>query len=176
MARRHPRLQIHACYSDRFVDLIAEGYDCAIRIGTLEDSNLIAKRIGALFGKFVASPEYIEAHGSPETPEQLLAHEALMQGNEPWQFMDGDKIVTVRPQGRFKADNGAALVSTCALFESLLNPATCSAAAACACRRRFQASRRARRERGRSSTVREITTAGTPLRVRRKAASTRGYP
>lgn len=110
MARRHPRLQIHACYSDRFVDLVAEGYDCAIRLGTLEDSNLIAKRIGALVGKCVASPEYVEAHGSPETPEQLLEHEALMQGTEPWQFMDGDEIVTVRPQGRFKADNGAALV------------------------------------------------------------------
>lgn len=111
MARRHPLLQIHTCYSDRFVDLITEGYDCAIRVGYLQDSNLVARRVGAIYGKFVASPDYIKAHGAPETPEELLAHEALMQGTESWQLMDGDKIITVRPQGRFKADNGIALVA-----------------------------------------------------------------
>lgn len=114
MARRHPRLQIHTCYSDRFVDLIAEGYDCAIRVGYLQDSNLVARRVGPIFGKLVASPDYIKAHGSPETPEELVAHEALMQGTEAWHFMDGDKTVTVRPQGRFKADNGTALVAAVA--------------------------------------------------------------
>jgi DNA-binding transcriptional LysR family regulator len=41
----------------------------------------------------------------------MLAHEALMQGTETWQLMNGDKVITVRPQGRFKADNGAALVA-----------------------------------------------------------------
>jgi len=111
MARRHPRLHIQTCYSDRFVDLIAEGYDCAIRVGYLQDSNLIARRIGAVHGKLVASPDYVKAHGSPETPEELLAHQALMQGTEAWQLTDGDKIITVRPQGRFKADNGTALVA-----------------------------------------------------------------
>lgn len=110
MALLHPRLHIHTCYTDRFVDLIAEGFDCGIRVGTLEDSNLVAKRIGPIYGKCVASPAYIEAHGSPETPEELLSHEALMQGTEAWQFMDGDKMVTLHPQGRFKADNGIALV------------------------------------------------------------------
>jgi len=110
MALRHPQLQIQTSYSDRFVDLIAEGYDCAIRVGTLQDSNLIAKRVGPLYGNFVASPAYIEAHGSPETPEELVTHEALMQGMETWQVMDGDKTITIRPQGRFKADSGGALV------------------------------------------------------------------
>lgn len=111
MARRHPKLHIQTSYSDRFVDLIAEGYDCAIRVGYLQDSNLVARRIGAINGKLVASPDYIKAHGAPETPEELVAHQALMQGVESWQFLDGDKIITVRPQGRFKADNGPALVS-----------------------------------------------------------------
>ncbi|MHB0767284.1 LysR family transcriptional regulator [Bradyrhizobium sp. 1.29L] len=110
MGRRHPHLQIQTCYSDRFVDLIAEGYDCAIRVGYLQDSNLIARRVGPVYGKLVASPDYIKTHGSPESPEELVAHEALMQGTEAWQLMDGDKIITVRPQGRFKADNGTALV------------------------------------------------------------------
>lgn len=111
LARRHPQLHVQTCYSDRFVDLIAEGYDCAIRVGYLQDSSLIARRVGPIHGKLLASPDYIKAHGAPETPEQLVGFEALMQGTETWQFMDGDKIITVRPQGRFKADNGAALVA-----------------------------------------------------------------
>ncbi|MBR1132397.1 LysR family transcriptional regulator [Bradyrhizobium iriomotense] len=109
MARRYPQLHVHAAYSDRFVDLIAEGFDCAIRVGYLPDSNLIARRVGPISGKLVASPGYIKAHGAPETLDELIAHEALMQGTESWQLMDGDKIVTVHPQGRFKADNGTAL-------------------------------------------------------------------
>jgi len=111
MARRHPQLQIQTCYTDHVVDLIAQGYDCAIRVGYLRDSNLIARRIGPIYGTAVASPDYIKAHGAPETLEDLLNHEALMQGTESWKFMDGKKIVTVNPQGRFKADNGTALVA-----------------------------------------------------------------
>lgn len=109
MARRHPQLHIHTSYSDRFVDLVAEGFDCAIRIGTLQDSSLIVRRIGPLHGKFVASPDYIRTHGSPETPEELVAHQALMQDMETWQLMDGDRVMTVNPRGRFKADSGVAL-------------------------------------------------------------------
>lgn len=111
MARRHPHLHIHTSYSDRFVDLIAEGYDCAIRLGHLPDSNLIARRIGPIHGTLVASPDYIAEHGAPETPDALIAHQALMQGTESWQFLDGGTTVTLRPQGRFKADNGTALVA-----------------------------------------------------------------
>lgn len=111
MAKRHPELHIHASYTDRFVDLIAEGFDCAIRVGKLHDSSLIARRIGPLRATYVASPFYIEKHGSPETPEELITHEALMQGTETWPALDGDKVIAIRPQGRFKADNGVALVA-----------------------------------------------------------------
>nr|WP_322095733.1 LysR substrate-binding domain-containing protein [Peristeroidobacter soli] len=111
MAQRHPQLHIHTYYSDRFVDVVAEGFDCAIRVGYLQDSTLIARCVGPLYGKLVASPNYIKAHGSPETPEDLAAHEALMQGTESWQFMDGENIVTVHPRGHFKADNGTALLA-----------------------------------------------------------------
>ncbi|PDT38584.1 LysR family transcriptional regulator [Rhizobium sp. M10] len=114
MARLHPQLHIHTSYSDRFVDLIAEGFDCAIRGAYLQDSNLIAKRVGPIHGKLVASPAYIKAHGSPETVEQLVNHQALMQGTEAWQFMDGNKIVTVQPQGQFKADSATALAAAAA--------------------------------------------------------------
>lgn len=111
MARLHPQLHIHTSYSDRFVDLIAEGFDCAIRVGYLQNSNLMARCVGPIYGKFVASRAYIDEHGAPETPEELLAHPALMQGTETWQLTDGDQIVTIHPQGRFKADNGTALLA-----------------------------------------------------------------
>jgi DNA-binding transcriptional LysR family regulator len=111
LARRHPLLHVHTSYSDRFVDLIAEGFDCAVRVGHLTDSNLIARRIAPIYGKLVASPEYVRQHGAPETPDELLTHQALMQGTEAWRFIDGDKTISVHPQGRFKADNGTALVA-----------------------------------------------------------------
>ncbi len=111
MARRYPDLHIHTCYTDRYVDLIAEGYDCGVRFGHLPDSNLIARRVGPLYGKLVASPDYIAAHGAPEAPGEIPAHQSVMQGTETWQFLDGEQVVTIRPQGRFKADNGTALVT-----------------------------------------------------------------
>ena len=109
LARRHPLLHVHASYSDRFVDLVGEGFDCAVRVGYLSDSNLMARRVGPIHGALVASPHYIREHGAPETPDELLTHQALMQGTETWQFVDGDKTISVHPQGRFKADNGTAL-------------------------------------------------------------------
>ena len=97
MARRHPKLQMQTCYSDRSVDLMAESFDCAIRLGYLKDSNLIARRVGPIHGVIVASPEYIAAHGSPETVDELLTHQVLLQSNESWQLLDGEKAITVRP-------------------------------------------------------------------------------
>lgn len=111
LAKRHSLLHVHASYTDRFVDLVGEGFDCAVRVGQLTDSNLLARRVGPVPGKLVASPDYIREHGAPETPDELIAHEALMQGTESWQFIDGDRTISVHPQGRFKADNGTALAA-----------------------------------------------------------------
>jgi hypothetical protein len=68
-------------------------------------------RYRADLDQLLASPDYIKAHGAPETPEELISHEALMQGTETWPLTDGDKVVTFRPQARFKADNGTALMA-----------------------------------------------------------------
>jgi DNA-binding transcriptional LysR family regulator len=127
MARRHPQLHVHTAYSDRFVDIVAEGFDCAIRVGYLQDSNLIARRVGPLYGKLVASPDYLRAHGAPETPDDLADHEALMQGTEAWQFLDGDRVITVHPRGRFKADNGTALIAAAVAGRHLRHPPAGSA-------------------------------------------------
>jgi DNA-binding transcriptional LysR family regulator len=111
LARRHPLLNVITCYSDRFVDIVGEGFDCAVRVGYLSDSNLIARRIGPVRGRLVASPGYIKEHGGPETPDDIIRHQALLQGTETWHFIDGEKKITIHPQGRFKADNGTALTA-----------------------------------------------------------------
>jgi DNA-binding transcriptional LysR family regulator len=110
-ALRHPQLHITAAYGDRFVDLVADGFDVAIRLGWLPDSTLVARRIGPVTGRIVASREYVEKHGAPASLEDVANHPALMQGTETWRVRDGDRVLTLHPQGRFKADNGQALVS-----------------------------------------------------------------
>lgn len=117
LARRHPALHVQTCYSDRLVNLIDEGFDCAVRFGRPAPSTLLSKRIGPLHASLVASPDYVEAHGEPQTPDDILDHQAILQGTEPWPFIDGDKTVTLNPQGRFKADNGVAIMA--AVLEGL---------------------------------------------------------
>jgi DNA-binding transcriptional LysR family regulator len=84
LGRRHPLLHVHAAYSDRFVDLVGEGFDAAVRPGFLPDSSSVARRICVIHDKYVASPSYIASHGAPKTAEDLLSHEALMQRTEIW--------------------------------------------------------------------------------------------
>jgi DNA-binding transcriptional LysR family regulator len=111
MARLNPQLQVRACYTDRFVDLISEGFDCAIRIGHLTDSTMLARKVGYTPASYVATPDYIARHGAPDTPEEFEKHDVVMQGAETWLALDGDKVITLKPHGRFKADNAIALVA-----------------------------------------------------------------
>lgn len=112
MARRHPHLKIHIDFSDDTVDLVAGGFDCAIRLGYVKDKNLASVKVGPLSGMVVASPDYIKENGAPETLNDLATrHQSLMQGDEAWVLMDGNDVVAVQPAGRFKADNGISLVA-----------------------------------------------------------------
>jgi DNA-binding transcriptional LysR family regulator len=88
LARLHPLLHVHTAYSDSLVDVVGEGFDVAVRVGYLTDSNLIARRVGAICCKLVASPAYVEEHGAPDSPEELLKHNALMHGTEVWRCPD----------------------------------------------------------------------------------------
>ncbi|MFP3566203.1 LysR substrate-binding domain-containing protein [Paraburkholderia sp. SIMBA_030] len=82
MARRHPLLHIHTCYSDRVVDLVGEGYDCAIRIGYLQDSNLIAKRVGPIDNAIAIAAAAVAGLGLAWLPDgvkdQYIASGALV--------------------------------------------------------------------------------------------------
>jgi DNA-binding transcriptional LysR family regulator len=110
LASRYPELEIQASFSDRLVDLVAEGFDAAIRLGVLDDSNLVARRIATFGGSLVASPAYLEKHGTPRTPDELLAHATINRINDEWPLLHEGREIKVRPRARFTADNGAALV------------------------------------------------------------------
>ncbi|MBM7851446.1 DNA-binding transcriptional LysR family regulator [Methylopila capsulata] len=75
---RHPKIDIQFGQSDRLVDLVREGVDCAIRVGEPADSNLTMRRLGALAEVTVASPAYLARHGTPRSIEELDGH--LMVG------------------------------------------------------------------------------------------------
>lgn len=114
LAVRHPLLHLHARYSDRYVDLVGEGFDCGIRVGYLQDSNLVARRIGSFSVRLFASPGYLDKHGAPKTPEDVSAHQAVLIGTETWTFSEGKKTLAVHPQGRFKTDSAVGIAEATA--------------------------------------------------------------
>lgn len=114
LALAHPRLRIEASYSDAFVDLMADRYDAAIRLGNLADSSLIARRIAPIHGALVASPAYLARRGRPLSVADLSEHDAVIQTGmrqgEVWRLLDGQRVVTVKPHGRMRADNSEAVL------------------------------------------------------------------
>ena len=112
---QYPELEVDVTMSDRFVDLVEEGFDLGVRIGALADSSLIAKRIAPIRRVICASPRYLAAHGTPDVPQDLRAHQCLCNSNQPgggheWRFnMPDGKSVTVQVKGRLALNNGDAL-------------------------------------------------------------------
>ena len=70
-----------------------------------------SRRICTFGGRLVASPAYLALHGAPQTLEDLAQHQAVAQKGEVWRMRDGRRTITVRPRGRFFADNGEALLA-----------------------------------------------------------------
>lgn len=71
---RHPALTVHLSEGERFVDLVREGFDCAVRGGTLADSDMVVRRLGVMHEITCASPSYLTEHGVPATPDDLDGH------------------------------------------------------------------------------------------------------
>lgn len=100
---RHPRLKLDITLSDRSVDLVEEGYDLAVRIGQLNDSSLIAKRLATARLLLCASPDYLEQHGSPTEPADLARHRIWFYSysrlGDEWRFdgPDGETRVRLKP-------------------------------------------------------------------------------
>jgi len=113
MAALHPGLELDVSYSDKFVDLIEERFDAAIRIGNLRDSSLVARRLAPARSVIVASPDYLDRKGRPKVPRDLSEHECLEYFGRmasEWRFRDGERWLTVRVKGRLRSDNGDAIL------------------------------------------------------------------
>ncbi|WP_449255504.1 LysR family transcriptional regulator [Bosea sp. (in: a-proteobacteria)] len=113
LALEHPRLELDVHASDRFVDLIGERFDAAIRIGTLKDSSLIARRIAPVYASVLGSPAYLARKGRPRTPQDLAQHDCLLytgSAEQEWTFRAGRRWVSVRPTARLRSDSGETLL------------------------------------------------------------------
>ena len=111
---RYPELAVDITMNDRFVDLVDEGFDVAVRIGTLADSSLISRRLAPIRRVLCATPGYLAAHGVPVLPDDLRAHQCLCNSNLPagreWRFTAPDgRSLPVEVSGRLSANNGDAL-------------------------------------------------------------------
>ncbi|MBX9665473.1 MAG: LysR family transcriptional regulator [Novosphingobium sp.] len=108
----HPDLTIDLILDDRWVDLIEQGVDIAIRLGRPADSSLIARRLGSSQRLLVASSAYLDRMGAPKTPEDLLAHRVIaysqFEGPTAWSFTRGTAAVSVaiQPTLRVSAAEG----------------------------------------------------------------------
>ncbi len=108
----HPALEIEVFLDDRNVDLVEAGIDVALRMGDLQDSSLTARKIGSSPRIVVGAPSYFEAAGIPQTPAELMAHEAVIYdrrgGGTAWTFTQGtaESAVTLKGRVRFTAAEG----------------------------------------------------------------------
>lgn len=108
-------ISVHMVLDDRRVELVAEGYDLAIRIGDLPDSSLKARRLGDVSSLLVASPAYVAAHGTPERWQDLTGHNLLHYSNlssgNYWRLAGADgEERQIRATGRLTVNNGDALL------------------------------------------------------------------
>lgn len=112
---RYPRVRISVDLSDAMQDLVSSGFDLAIRIGSLDDSSLVARKLATNRRVLCASPAYLAKHGAPLTPDDLTRHECLVltgtQGRQDlWRMSDHNgRDVSVRVGGRFECNFGEVL-------------------------------------------------------------------
>ena len=123
-AHAHPDIQLDMRLDDRFVNLVEEGIDVAVRIGALTDSSLVARRLAATRSVICASPAYLAEHGEPETPEDLAAHDCLiysLAAANVWRFTGPDgREIPVAVSGRFRVNNGIVLGEAAAAGRGIL--------------------------------------------------------
>ncbi len=106
----NPEVTVMLDLSDRLVDLVNEGIDCAVRIGELSDSSLVSVKLGDMPRAVVASPDYLARHGTPRTPDDLAAHDCLSLGQQRgWTFRVGGQNVSIKVSGRLECNDGAVL-------------------------------------------------------------------
>ena len=118
-SRAFPGVAIDLRLDDRFVNLVEDGIDVAVRIGELTDSSLVARRLAKTQSVVCASPAYLAEHGEPETPEDLAGHSCLLyaylSSANVWRFQGPDgRDIPVAVSGPLRANNGILLADAAA--------------------------------------------------------------
>ncbi len=114
---RYPQVQVAASFTDRFVDLVEEGVDLAVRLGPLQDSSVIARRLTGSRFRVVAAPDYFARHGRPRSLEDIARHNCLgftlreTRGVRAWRFRRGGADVAVAPAGDMSFSDAGALAA-----------------------------------------------------------------
>ncbi|KER70828.1 MULTISPECIES: LysR family transcriptional regulator [Burkholderia] len=118
---RYPDLRVVIGTTDRFVDLVADGIDCAVRVGTMSDTSLVARRIGELAQINCAAPAYLARHGTPRSPDELPDHVAVgyfssRTGRElDWEYadMDSGELHAVKMRSVVSVNSSQAYLACC---------------------------------------------------------------
>ncbi len=114
----HPDVDVELHLSDHNVSLVDEGFDLALRFGTLKDSNLVARKLMDMRFVCCAAPAYLETHGRPKQPQALSTHNCLLQAIgthfDHWEFLGADGTYRVQVSGNFRANSPPAVASMAA--------------------------------------------------------------
>ncbi len=114
LLKRYPKLQVELVMDDRTTDLVAAGFDIAIRSGRLADSTLVARKLAPLRQVLCASPEYIEHYGQPETPAELAEHNCILfsysSDANKWTLCGEGEPEIVQVSGNYRVNNSEALL------------------------------------------------------------------
>ena len=107
---RYPELDVEMKLTNEQLDLVAEGYDLAVRLGKLDDSSLMARRLASRTLYVCASPAYLAVHGTPHSLSELEHHNCLQGNLGYWRFQDAGHPRNVRIRGNVRCDSGRALL------------------------------------------------------------------
>ncbi len=106
----HPMISVRLELTNRLLDLVSESYDVAIRTGQPNDNRIAAQQIAKRSLAVLAAPSYIQRHGAPKNLDDLCVHECLIGTNTSWRFSDGQSNLTINPKGRWRCNNGNAIM------------------------------------------------------------------
>lgn len=114
----HPEVSVSLNLSDRVVDIVNEGFDCAVRVGDLPDSSLVSVRLADNRRLCVAAPAYLQRAGTPGTPAELMRHQCLTLSSDAsqtrgWAFVVDGAVTHLRPGGRLDCSDGQVLHDWC---------------------------------------------------------------
>lgn len=114
-ASAHPDISIDLRLDDRFLDIAAEGIDLSFRLGHFDQASLKVRRLGEFRSVLVASPDYLEQHGTPAAPEELSEHACIVDTNRRnprrWMFLKDGTETVVTVKGRFQVNSASAAIA-----------------------------------------------------------------